>query len=98
MVYDPAWCADPSPKDHGINATAFSVQKRLGTMDGLNFGASPTAHSLTYLRIVRSVSRAAARLASDPLGSALAGQDSHLQGDDTGFLEVTTSSVPPVQT
>ncbi len=48
-------------------------------------GCFPTAHTLAYLRIAGAVTVAVARLAADPPGSALVGQDSHLLDDYSEF-------------
>jgi hypothetical protein len=51
------------------------------------FGAIATAHPLACLRIARSVSGSTARLASDLLGSALVGRDSHPLDDKQDFVK-----------
>jgi hypothetical protein len=60
-------------------------------------GCIPAARSFAHLRIAEVVTHQVARLASGLLGSALAGQDSHLLDDRPNFQKVAPPSFPSDQ-
>ena len=100
----PVYCAVPSvraPFDHSARCVHLSPSsemdtaafRRFGTLGTWNvhiFGADSAAHTPACLRINEPITRNAARLASGPPGSALAGWGSHPLDDSSDFVELSS--------